>query len=90
MRYRMALQYPLGPYARDPVPGIEFEQTHALASGAHTTTLLAPTFIVPLSRRGHVALGAGVQVPVAGTRVFDARAALELYWVYAQGPIWAW
>ena len=90
MRYRAALQYPLGPYARDPVPALEFEQTQALASGSHTTTLLGPTLIISLSRRGHVALGVGAQVPVAGTRLFDARAAVELYWVYAQGPIWAW
>jgi mono/diheme cytochrome c family protein len=90
MRYRFAVQYPLGPYARDPVPAVEFEQTQAIASDAHTATLLAPTFILPLSRRGHVALGVGAQFPVAGSRPFDARAALELYWVYAEGPIWAW
>ena len=90
MRYRAALQYPTGPYARDPVPAVEFEQLHALDRHAHTATLVAPTLIVPLSRRGHVAAGFGAQIPVAGTRPFDARATVELYWVYAEGPIWAW
>ena len=90
MRYRLAVQYPLGPYARDPVPAVEFEQTQAVASDVHPQTLLGPTFILPLSRRGHVALGLGAQFPVAGTRPIAARAAVELYWVYAEGPIWAW
>ena len=90
MLYRLALQLPLGPYKKCPVPALEFEQSHALAAPVHGATLLAPTLYLPLSRRGHVALGAGVEIPVAGTRPFDWRLGTFLLWEYRDGPLWAW
>src|SRR5439155_489311 len=56
----------------------------------HGAPLLAPTLYLPLSRRGHVALGAGVEIPVAGTRPFDWRLGTFLLWEYRDGPLWAW
>ncbi len=90
MLYRVALQLPLGPYKKCPVPALELEQSHALDASAHAATLLAPTLYLPLSRRGHVALGAGVEIPVAGTRPFDWRLGTFLLWEYRDGPFWAW
>jgi hypothetical protein len=90
MLYRLALQAPLGPYKKCAVPALEVEQSQDLNGGVHAATLLAPTLYVPLSRRGHVALGAGVQVPVAGTRPFDWRVGTFLLWEYRDGPLWAW
>jgi hypothetical protein len=90
MRYRLAFQYPLGPYAKDPVPALELEQRQSLDRRVHAATLLGPTTIVALSRRGHVALGFGAQLPVAGRRPFDWRVGAELYWQYTEGAPWAW
>jgi hypothetical protein len=90
MRYGLAVQLPLGPYRRSPVPALELQQSQALASDAHAATLLAPTFYLPLSRRGHVAVGVGTQLPVAGTRPFNWHLAAFLLWEYADGPFWAW
>ena len=90
MLYRVALQLPLGPYKKCPVPALELEQSQALDASVHAATLLAPTFYLPLSRRGHVALGAGVEIPVAGARPFDWQLGAFLLWEYRDGPLWAW
>ena len=90
MRYRFALQYPLGPYKKNLVPALELEQTQALDTTVHGATLLGPTLYLPLSRRGHVALGVGSQLPVAGVRPFNWQLAAFLLWEYRDGPFWAW
>ena len=90
MLYRVALQYPLGPYKKNLVPAIELEQSQALDSAVRAYTVLGPSLYVPLSRRGHVAVGVGAQLPVAGTRPFDWRLGSFLLWEYNDGPFWAW
>jgi hypothetical protein len=90
MLYRVALQYPLGPYKKNLVPAVEFEQSQALGSGVHAATLLGPTLYVPLSRRGHVAAGIGAQLSVAGAGPIDWRIGSFLLWEYNDGPFWAW
>ncbi len=90
MLYRLALQLPLGPYKRSLVPAVELEQSQALASSVHAYTLLGPTLYTGLSRRGHVAMAVGAQVPVAGTRPFNWRFGTFLLWEWADGPFWAW
>ena len=90
MRYRLALQYPLGPYKKNVVPALELEQTQALDAAVHAATLLGPALYLPLSRRGHVALGVGGQLPVAGVRPFNWRLAAFLLWEYRDGAFWAW
>ena len=90
MLYRLALQYPLGPYKKNLVPALELEQTQALDAAVHAATLLGPTLFVPLSRRGHVAFGVGGELPVAGVRPFNWRLAAFLLWEYRDGPFWAW
>jgi hypothetical protein len=90
MLYTAALQYPLGPYRRSPVPLIELEYSQGLARGVRDATLLAPGLYFPLSRRGHVALAASALVPVAGTRPFDWGAGGFLLWEYGDGPFFAW
>lgn len=89
MLYALALQYRVGPYKKSVVVGIEFQQTQALDSTVHAGTVLGPTLYVPLSRRGHVALGVGGQLPVAGTRPYDWLFGSFLLWDFADGPLWA-
>jgi cytochrome c6 len=90
MLYRLALQLPLGPYKKDLVPALELEQSQALASDVHAATVLGPTLYVPLSRRGHIAVGLGALFPVAGTREFDWSLGGFVLWEYRDGPLWAW
>jgi hypothetical protein len=90
MVYGLALQLPLGPYKKSLVPAAELEQTQALDSDAHASTVLGPSLYVPLSRRGHLALGMGAQLPVAGARPFDWRVGAFILWEYRDGPPWAW
>jgi hypothetical protein len=90
MLYRLALQWPLAPFKKALVPAVELEQAQAIDSAVHSYTLLAPTLYVPLSRRGHVAIGVGGQLPVAGTRPFDWQLSAFFLWEYRDGPIWAW
>src|SRR4030095_2089162 len=54
-------------------PAVELEHAQALDSDVRAATVLGPSLYVPLSRRGHVALGMGAQLPVAGARPFDWR-----------------
>jgi mono/diheme cytochrome c family protein len=86
--YRFALQYPLGPMRRSLVPALEFESAQKIAGSFRDYTVLGPTFYVPLSRRGHVALGVGAQVPVSAYRPFDYRVGAFLFWDYLDGPLW--
>jgi hypothetical protein len=90
MLYGLALQYRWGPYKKDVVTGLELEQTQALDSAVHAATVLGPTLYWPLSRRGHVAVGVGAQLPVAGTRPYDWLVGSFLLWDFADGPFWAW
>jgi mono/diheme cytochrome c family protein len=85
-----ALQYPLGPYTRSPVPLVELEYGQGLARGVRDATLLAPGLYLPLSRRGHVAVAASALVPIAGTRPFDWGVGGFLLWEYGDGPFFAW
>src|SRR5206468_2028556 len=72
------------------VGDVALEQTQALDAAVHGAALLGPTLYLPLSRRGHVALGVGSQLPVAGVRPFNWQLAAFLLWEYRDGPFWAW
>ena len=73
----------------DVAAGLE-RGSQALDSAVHAYTLLGPTLYAGLSRRGHVAMAVGAQVPVAGTRPFDWRFGTFLLWEWSDGPFWAW
>jgi hypothetical protein len=90
MLYGVALQYRFGPYKKNLVTGVEFQQTQALDSTVQASTVLGPTLYVPLSRRGHVAFSVGAQLPVAGTRAYNWLIGSFLLWDFADGPFWAW
>jgi mono/diheme cytochrome c family protein len=88
MLYRVALQYPLGAMRRSLVPALELESAQRIEGDFHDATVLGPTFYVPLSLRGHVALGLGAQVPVSAYHPFDYRVGAILLWDYLDGPLW--
>ncbi len=53
-----------------------------------TTFLITPQMYLALSRRGHVAISLGAQVPVAGEKLFDYKIVSFLLWEYADGGLW--
>ena len=89
MVYGVALQHRWGPYKKSIVTGVELVETQPLDDG-DDSTVLGPTLYVPLSRRGHVAVGVGAQLPVAGTRPYDWLVGSFVLWDFADGPFWAW
>jgi mono/diheme cytochrome c family protein len=90
MLYGLALQYRSGPYKKNIVAGFELQQTQAIDGAVHGGTVLGPTLYLPLSRRGHVAMSLGTQLPVAGTRPYNWLVGSFLLWDFADGPFWAW
>ena len=90
MLYAFAFQYRLGPYKRNLVVELELQQTQPLDSDVDAGTVLGPGLYLPLSRRGHVAVSAGAQFPVAGARPYDWLVGSFLLWDFTDGPIWAW
>ena len=86
--YRFALQYPLGPRKNALVPALEFESAQKIDGAFQDYTVLAPTLYVPLSQRGHLALGLGAQIPVSDHRPFDYRLGAFFLWEYLDGGIW--
>jgi len=90
MLYAFALQYRVGPDKKSAVVGMEFQQTQSLDSSAHADTVIGPEFYLPLSRRGHVALGVAAQLPIAGVRPYDWLFGSFLLWDFADGPFWSW
>jgi mono/diheme cytochrome c family protein len=86
--YRFALQYPLGPRKNALVPALEFESAQKIEGTFTDYTVLAPTLYVPLSQRGHLALGVGAEIPVSDHRPFDYRLGAFLLWEYLDGGIW--
>jgi mono/diheme cytochrome c family protein len=90
MVYGAALQYRFGPYKKNLAAGVELLQTQPLDGAVHGGTTLGPTLYLPLSRRGHVAVGVGAQLPVAGARSSNWLASSFLLWDFTDGPFWAW
>ncbi len=86
--YRFALQYPLGTLKNTLVPALEFESAQKIEGSFRDYTLLAPTLYVPLTKRGHVAVGIGSQIPVSHHRPFDYRVGAFFLWEYLDGGIW--
>jgi hypothetical protein len=86
--YRFALQYPLGPLKSAVVPALEFESAQKIEGTFDNYTVLGPTLYVPLTKRGHVAVGCGGQIPVSAHRPFDYRLGAFFLWEYLDGGIW--
>jgi mono/diheme cytochrome c family protein len=88
VRWRLGASLPLGPTRRDWVPSVEWE-TFQNVTARDETHLVVPQIYKAIRRRGHVALAAGVQLPVGGgPRPFDYRVVAFLLWEYADGGLW--
>jgi mono/diheme cytochrome c family protein len=73
-------------FKRGLYPGVEVRSRTPLAGG-DTAVTVAPALLAKLSRRGHVAVAAGVEVPVVGDP-FPYRGHAFLIWEWGEGPPW--
>lgn len=88
VRYRLALSYPLSPLRRAWVPTIEVEVLQDVTAKQHHL-FLTPEVYKGLTKRGHVAVAVGAQIPVAGDGdPFDYRILAFLLWEYTDGGLW--
>jgi len=88
VHYRLALSYPLSPLRRAVVPSVEVETVQDVTARQHNV-FVTPQIYTGLSKRGHLALSAGVQVPVAGDAdPFDYRLLAFVLWDYTDGGLW--
>jgi len=88
VRYRLAFSYPLSPLRRGVVPSVEVEALQDVTARQHNL-FVTPQVYTGLSKRGHLALAVGAQIPVAGDAdPFDYRVLAFLLWEYTDGGLW--
>jgi mono/diheme cytochrome c family protein len=88
VRYRMAFSYPLSDIKAGWVPTLELETLQNVTAKQHHL-FLTPQIYKGLSRRGHIAIGVGAQIPVAGgADPFDVRVLAFFLWEYSDGGLW--
>ena len=86
--YRLAFSYPLSPLKRAWVPTLEIEVLQDVTAQQHNL-FLTPEIYKGITKRGHVAVALGAQVPVAGgPDPFDYRVLAFLLWEYTDGGLW--
>jgi len=82
-----AIHWLPSPWPRAVVPGLEWTVTQPFSSGREIEATVLPQLYFGLSRRGHVALTVGVELPVSGLD-YDYRVRSFLLWDMADGPAW--
>ena len=88
VHYRFALSYPFSPLKRAWVPTVEVEALQNVSARQHNV-FITPEIYKGLTKRGHVALAFGAQIPVAGDAdPFDVRVLAFLLWEYTDGGLW--
>jgi hypothetical protein len=86
--YRLAFSYPLSRLKRAWVPTLELEVLQNVSAQQHNL-FLTPQIYKGITKRGHVAVALGAQVPVAGgADPFDYRVLAFLLWEYTDGGLW--
>ncbi len=86
--YRFAFSYPLSDLKSAWVPTLETEVLQNVTAQEHNF-FLTPEIYKGITKRGHVAVALGAQIPVAGgPDPFDYRVLAFLLWDYADGGLW--
>ncbi len=88
VHYRLGLSYPLSPVKRAWVPSVEVEEVENVTAD-HNTLFVTPQIYTGLTKRGHVAVALGAQIPVTGdSDPLDVRVLAFLLWEYTDGGLW--
>ena len=74
------------PWPRGLIPGFEATLTQPFEGGDPTVSVI-PQLFAAFSKRGHVGLAVGVEVPLMGAS-YRYRAHSFLFWDMADGPFW--
>ncbi|HVM96819.1 MAG TPA: c-type cytochrome [Candidatus Acidoferrales bacterium] len=86
--YNLAFSYPFSSIKRDWVPTVEIEALQDVSTSQHHL-FITPEIYKGLTRRGHVAVALGAQIPVAGDAdPFDVRVLAFFLWEYSDGGLW--
>jgi mono/diheme cytochrome c family protein len=80
------VHYMHSPWPRRAFPALEIKGVEPFRGRTEAT--LIPQVWVGLNRRGHVALGTGIELPVAGDIAYDYRLHVFLLWDIPDGPFW--
>ncbi|MEX1138450.1 MAG: c-type cytochrome [Bacteroidota bacterium] len=84
--YNVAWTLPLTNEKKGFHPAIEF---NGLTTFNESTTLfVTPQLYYAISRKGHIAISLGAQIPVTGPKPFDYKIVSFLLWEYADGGLW--
>ncbi len=68
-------------------PGLEVFVKKNLAASDYTLSLI-PQVYWGITKRGHLALSLGAEIPVAGTKPFDGKIVAFFLWDYVDGGLW--
>jgi hypothetical protein len=83
-----SLFLPLAPYKRGFYPGVEARSITPMGTGAASTYVTAtPQVLTKLSRRGHVALSVGAELPIVNA-LFRWKGHAFLIWEFGEGIPW--
>lgn len=86
--YRFAFSYALAAVKSAWVPTLELEVLQNVTTQEHNL-FLTPEIYKGITKRGHVAVALGAQIPVAGDAdPFDYRILAFVLWDYADGGLW--
>lgn len=86
LKYGMSSTFVLSDSRLGFFPGVELSATKNLSTDEHLMSVI-PKLYVGLSRRGHIAVSFGREIPISG-KPFDARWLAFFLWDYADGGIW--
>lgn len=84
--YNAAWMFPLTNEKKGFYPAIELNGLTVLNESS--TLFVTPQLYYAISRRGHIAISLGAQVPVAGPKPYDYKIVSFLLWEYADGGLW--
>ena len=88
LHYRLAFGYPFSILKRDWVPAVELEVLQNVTA-KQDNVFITPQIYKGLSKRGHIAVAVGAQIPVAGdTDPLAVRVLTFFLWEYNDGPLW--
>lgn len=68
-------------------PGLEVFVKKNLSASDYSLSLI-PQVYWGITKRGHLALSLGAEIPIAGTRPFDGKIVAFFLWDYVDGGLW--
>ncbi len=87
LQYNLAFTYQLTDEKSGLAPALELNGIKSLEDGTNNL-YLTPQLFFGLSKRGHLAMSLGAQIPISGPQSFDYRVVAFFLWEYNEGGLW--